>query len=109
MIFTDLPRISGKWIAKFTEPTETGSHEGMEETINLKQLGRLVWGEGAIADTRHRVFKYRGAILRNILHGTYRLKGRKAPAGTGTFQLQILGMTTLWKDGVSGMIKTQMT
>ena len=91
MIFSDLPDISGEWTARFTEPTEKGSHEEMSETINLHQLGRLVWGEGNIADTRGRVFTYCGTILRHTIHGTYRRKGSHAPAGTGTFQLRIAG------------------
>ena len=91
MVFTALPKVSGKWTATFTEPTEAKASEEMTETISLHQLGRLVWGEGNVADTRNRVFKYRGSILRNTLHGTYRLKESNAPAGTGTFQLQIAG------------------
>lgn len=91
MVFSDLPRISGRWTVTFTEPTESRESENMTETISLRQLGRIVWGEGTVADSRNRVFKYRGSILRNTLHGTYRVKGSNAPAGTGTFQLQIAG------------------
>lgn len=63
----------------------------MSETISLHQLGRLVRGEGNVVDTRGRVFKYRGVILRHTIHGTYRRKGSNAPTGTGTFQLRIAG------------------
>lgn len=91
MWLSDLPRISGKWTANFTEPTETGENEDMSETVNLHQLGRLVWGDGNITDKRDRVFKYRGSILRDTLNGTYSMKGSHYPAGTGTFQLKIAG------------------
>jgi hypothetical protein len=91
MFFSDLPRISGEWTARFTEPTETGTFEDMSEAIELHQLGRLVWGEGRVVDERGRVFKHRGSILRDTLHGTYCRKGSHSPAGTGTFQLRIAG------------------
>lgn len=91
MIFSDLPKIAGPWAAQFTEPTEDKKLETMDENLNLHQLGRLVWGEGTIVDNRRRKFKYRGSILRNTFHGTYRLKKSTAPAGTGTFQLLISG------------------
>lgn len=91
MVFSDLPRVSGTWTARFTEPTESGAPEDMSETITIHQLGRLVWGEGTVTDERSRTFKYKGSILRHTLHGTYRRKGSRSPAGTGTFQLLIAG------------------
>lgn len=91
-VFSNLPEIGGQWTATFTEPTETrGQLEGMSETVTLHQLGNVVWGEGNIADTRNRVFKYRGRIVRQTLLGSYRRKGSRKPSGTGTFQLGIRG------------------
>lgn len=88
MVISDLPKISGRWKTQFVEAAEDGT---FEESIVLYQLGRLVWGEGTGKDIYGRIFKYRGHILRNTLHGTYHRKKSNVPAGTGTFQLQIAG------------------
>lgn len=87
----DLPRISGEWTATFLEPNESGVPESMTETINLHQIGRLVWGKGAVSDTPARAFTYKGSILRNTLRGTYSRTGQNSPSGTGTFQVLIAG------------------
>lgn len=91
-IFSNLPEIGGQWTATFIEPTETrGEQENITETVILHQLGSLVWGEGRIADSRNRVFIYRGRIVRQTFLGSYRRKGSRKPSGTGTFQLGIRG------------------
>lgn len=91
MLFSDLPNISGRWTAEFTEPTEDGEEENMSENIKLHQLGRILWGEGIVLDKRSRNFKYCGSILRDTFHGTYRIPRSTAPGGSGTFQLKIAG------------------
>lgn len=89
LIFADLPRVAGSWKATFVEPTDGEEPEEMEETIELRQLGRIVWGEGRVADTRERVFRFRGSLKRHTLSGSYHRIGNSSPSGTGSFQLQV--------------------
>lgn len=91
ILFSDFPRVSGTWTAIFFEPTETGTVEEVSEGIKIHQLGRIVWGEGGANNDRNRIFKYRGSILRNTMNGSYRVKKKNSPAGTGSFQLRITG------------------
>src|SRR4030042_574275 len=86
-----LPRIFGRWTATYWEPNESGEVEERSETINLHQIGRLVWGDGTVSDTPTRDFKFSGSILRNTLRGSYSRKGQKSQSGTGTFQVVIAG------------------
>ena len=90
-LFSNLPSISGQWKAKFEQPNGSGASEEMSETVSLKQMGRLVRGNGTVADAPNRRFIYRGSIVRNTLRGTYWIEGMKSPAGTGTFQVRIAG------------------
>ena len=90
-IFRDLPRIGVTWSTAYVEPTETGTTEKMHEVVKLRQLGRLVWGEGTVVDTQERVFVYEGYIVRQTLCGSYWRKGSRLPTGRGVFQLLISG------------------
>jgi len=91
-VFSDLPNLSGNWMANFKEPDVRG--EKIVETrqqVRLKQLGRFVWGTGHAADTPSREFKYRGEIKKNTLTGTYKRIGSRKATGRGVFQLIIQG------------------
>ncbi len=85
----DTPDISGQWIASFTEPSPEGKPEKIDEKVALRQVGLFIWGQGTTMDKLNRSFVYQGRIIRGTIIGSYRRKGSKRPAGTGSFQLQI--------------------
>ena len=90
-IFSNLPNISGNWIATFREPTENGNIAESREKIKLRQCGRLVWGTGSSLEENRGTFKYKAYLTRNTLVGTYLVKGSKRPSGSGTFQILVAG------------------
>jgi hypothetical protein len=87
----NLPNISKEWVAKYTEPTEDGSREQVEEIIALNQLGRYIWGEGKVTGKQERTFRYKGELVRQTFIGNYKRKGARTPSGTGVFQIKISG------------------
>jgi len=87
----DLPNVSGSWEADYREQDENARTANMREAITLKQLGRLVWGQGHVSGRADNIFKYDGKIIRNTLIGKYQIKGPGGPSGSGAFQLKITG------------------
>ncbi len=71
MVFSDLPRVAGKWRATYTEPTEqSAATERMTEQIRLWQIGRFIWGRTRVVDTRNRKFAIRGKLIWGTFVGT---------------------------------------
>ena len=111
LLFADLPKISGEWLAEFIEPTENGGTEKVQEIIELRQIGRFIWGEGKVSGAMKRTFKYNGRLVRQTFVGNYRKKGVKTPSGTGVFQMQVSGDDTrmtgwcLWHDRDTDVIE----
>jgi hypothetical protein len=92
-VLSDLPSVNGCWTAEFSEPDDAAGETkcSATEEIQLKQLGKIVWGESHVADARGCTFKFKGNIFKNTLLGSYRIKQHKATTGSGTFQLKIAG------------------
>lgn len=86
----DLPNVAGSWEANYCEQDENACTVTAREVITLKQLGRLVWGQGHVSGREENIFNYSGKITRNIIVGKYN-KGPGAPSGSGAFQLKITG------------------
>ncbi|MEC9378048.1 MAG: hypothetical protein VX528_03705 [Candidatus Latescibacterota bacterium] len=87
-LFSDLPKVSGSWEATYSELDCQGVRSEMTESVVLRQIGRFVWG----SSVRHGdsdTLAYRARIHRNVLVGTYKFKGSRTPAGSGTFQVKV--------------------
>ena len=85
----DLPNIAGSWEANYCEQNENGCTVTAREVIILKQLGRLVWGQGHVSGREVDIFNFSGKIFRNNIIGKYQIKGPGGPSGSGAFQLKI--------------------
>jgi len=84
-----IPSIKGSWRNEFREPDENGNVVTSYENLDLKQVGRLVWGVGQREDGRGGPFHYRGKLVRNTLIGRYSVPKRKSPVGLGAFELKV--------------------
>jgi hypothetical protein len=84
-----VPAIKGSWRNEFKEPDESGNIVISYEHLQLKQLGRLVWGVGKRADGKGGPFHYHGKLVRNTLIGKYSVPKRKTPVGLGAFELTV--------------------
>jgi hypothetical protein len=90
------PRIKGDWTTEFTEPTEVKRKtETLNEHVNLKQVGRFVWGTGKVIDDTGRTYTFRGRLVRATFVGTFKAVRRSGAVGTGAFQLQVAGTDQL--------------
>jgi hypothetical protein len=85
----DLPKVSGSWVARYKEQDGNRANVGARESVTLRQIGRLVWGQGNVTGREYEVFDFSGRIFRNNLIGKYKVKGAGGPSGSGAFQVQI--------------------
>ncbi len=83
--------LSGEWQADFEEREKGGNILTSSETLQFKQKGAYVEGEGIIGGKYPRQFKYSGQIIHDVLKGSYqRLKEKRGSiVGTGLFELKI--------------------
>ena len=91
-LFSDLPRISGKWNGAWDEPSERYPYtlQTSADVVRLKQVGRLVWGKSQRDDDDETVFKYIGYLRRDIFLGIYSQEKSNKPFGMGAFEFKIL-------------------
>lgn len=103
-LFSDIPKVSGKWTAAYQEPNAEGGMDAAVEEVNFRQLGRLVWGTAVRSDSDNDKFSYSGRLKRDVLVGTFQATGEYSATGRGAFQVIVSGDDqemdgwTVWKD-----------
>jgi hypothetical protein len=106
--------LTGKWLQKFSEPTEEDPSKWQEtqETVRLRQLGNRISGRGETHDD-HRQFQYDFRVQHNLVFGSYKKIGEKGNiAGNGVIQMIVspdcLGMKgqTTWFDHDTNQIES---
>lgn len=83
------PKIHGRWIATYSEPTEAGITEAITEIIEIRQFYKWIRGVGIATVGPNRTFHYKGDILINSFEGNYQRGEVSQLGGKGVFQLKI--------------------
>lgn len=110
-IFSDLPRVNGKWVAEYREPDLSGQVLEAGERVTFHQLGRLVWGRSSRSDGDGAPFKYSARLKRNTMLGTFQPIGIGTAVARGALQVVVSDDDTsmsgwcVWKDSDTGNIE----
>jgi len=90
-LFDTLPDIKGPWLATYTEIDANGKSVVTTETIDIKQVGRLVWGEICNHTDDKDEYKFSGHIVGQTLVANSWGKKRRLAVGSCTFMLKVHG------------------
>ncbi len=89
-LFSDLPRVRGKWVAEYLERDEGNKRDLVAlEMMEFSQAGRLVWGTAYRVDDPEIKFTYRGELKRQLFTGTFAPRGVNTANARGAFQLRV--------------------
>jgi hypothetical protein len=110
-LFNDLPDLSGTWQAEYQELDKAGLPVTTKETIELKQLGRLIWGGIKNHTDDQDEFKFSGHIIGCTIIANHWGKLSRKAVGSCAFMLRVhsngdsmLGQCT-WHDYHSDKIE----
>lgn len=86
----DIPSLAGTWKNSYEEDDDAGDPTQRTEIIQLRQLGRWIWGVGTVSgNSGQRKFKHRAYISRSMLIGTFRRTDARIGTGKGSYCLRI--------------------